>query len=310
MSGAADEKVTLRPNVDVEAAGGAEGAPRGSVGAAASREGNAPASEPAEVRATAASAADRAPADAADDRKPAAATPPPPRRTAGYGAVSDDVEQGARRHAQPTHADSEEADGRPSRSVRSGSDSGAHERASSAAPGAAPDPDGGGAARRRTRRVRAWGPSPCCVYYRVGALSVICEWRDSGGRKTRLFLGPYWAWLLATLSTLSAIAGVVYFVVVPDAPWTLRGTGLGLSGLSLVLLLATAMSDPGIFRRHTRPMADDWTWSEVAQSYRPPGTVYCQESEVLIEVRARATAAAAARPPLPLRLRAAPLPLR
>ena len=46
-----------------------------------------------------------------DDRKPAAATPSPPRRTAGYGAVGDDVEQGARRHAQPTHAGSEEADG-------------------------------------------------------------------------------------------------------------------------------------------------------------------------------------------------------
>ena len=187
--------------------------------------------------------------------------------------------------------------------MRSGSDSGAHGEQRRARRRPAPQRRRGAAAHAARARV---GAEPVLrVLPRRRALGHLRVARQRG-RKTRLFLGPYWAWLLATISALSAIAGVVYFVVVPNAPWTLRGPGLGLSGLSLVLLLATAMSDPGIFRRHTRPMVDDWTWSEVAQSYRPPGTVYCQESEVLIEVRARARArhhrrrrppAAAAAPP-------------
>ena len=50
----------------------------------------------------------------------------------------------------------------------------------------------------------------------------------------------------------SAIAGVVYFVVVPNAPWTLRGPGLGLSGLSLVLLLPRCHSWQGKRIHHPR----------------------------------------------------------
>lgn len=324
MNAVADETTSLRrpqdANIEEGPSAQPPGAPRGTFGAASSRDGNSVPPEPAPA------AASQCQAESLDDAtERSSPAMQQTGSTTGYGSLGNDLESGERwcvsripREDARMSADDGSSGGGDSGTASSKGDSGTRERLADGSDGAhthtsgqaakTPPPsrgsgdgsasarsggadsggggdtgDAGSSARRRTRRVRAWGPSPCCVYYRVGALSVVCEWRDSGGRKTRLFLGPYWPWLLATLTALSTVTCFVYLIVVPGVPWKLKGTGIGLSCLSLVLLLFTAMSDPGIFRRHARPMADDWTWSEVAQSYRPPGTVYCQESEVLIE---------------------------
>ena len=62
-----------------------------------------------------------------------------------------------------------------------------------------------------------------------------------------------------------------------------RIVGLSLSLTSMLALLFTGMSDPGIFPRHAKPLGEDWTYSEYAQSYRPEGVIYCQQCQVLIE---------------------------
>ena len=59
--------------------------------------------------------------------------------------------------------------------------------------------------------------------------------------------------------------------------------GVLLAALSNVFLALTALSDPGVFKRQPRPLAPDWTYAEFADSYRPPGTVFCHMTKVLIE---------------------------
>merc|ERR1712216_623780 len=106
---------------------------------------------------------------------------------------------------------------------------------------------------------------------------------DSYGHKKRIVLGPYWHFLLITLIVMSTITALIYASVLPRHLTVERSVGLGLSVLALVALMCTAMSDPGIYPRHSKPLEDSWTYSEYAQSYRPAGVIYCQQCQVLIE---------------------------
>ncbi|KAJ8612828.1 hypothetical protein CTAYLR_002058 [Chrysophaeum taylorii] len=126
----------------------------------------------------------------------------------------------------------------------------------------------------------------CCGLVRVrrvGMLYVVSEWTRSDGRKARLYLGPYWHFLLMTLALLTCIASFVYGRVVPDDWTVVRVVGLTLTVLSFVSLACTSLSDPGIFPRYFKRLEANWTYSEYAHSFRPPGTIFCQECQVLIE---------------------------
>lgn len=52
---------------------------------------------------------------------------------------------------------------------------------------------------------------------------------------------------------------------------------------SVVTLLLAGLTDPGVFKPVSEKKDELWTWSEQGKSYRPPGVVYCRESQVLIE---------------------------
>ena len=89
--------------------------------------------------------------------------------------------------------------------------------------------------------------------------------------------------MVVTAVTVSVITALVYHVVVPHSYPLLKLAGVGLAALSVVFLLCTALADPGVFKRHAQPLGPDWTYAEFADSYRPPGTIYCHMTKVLIE---------------------------
>lgn len=123
----------------------------------------------------------------------------------------------------------------------------------------------------------------CCGRVRrVGSLYVLAEW-STDGEKHRLYIGPYWHFLLLTLALLVCIASLIYLKVVPASWVAIRIVGVALAVLSIVSLVCTAVADPGIFPRYFKRLEPDWTYSEYAHSFRPPGTIFCQECQVLIE---------------------------
>jgi hypothetical protein len=137
--------------------------------------------------------------------------------------------------------------------------------------------------------------------------------RESGPTKVRWMVGPYWNMLIVTYSILLLISVLIYGVLVPRSiSFFTLSIGLNLTITTFVLLTMTACRDPGIFPRHTRPLVwrlaqlkntskrilrlslgvshtqwfvqeSDWTYSGQAGSFRPPKTIYCKETELLIE---------------------------
>ena len=143
---------------------------------------------------------------------------------------------------------------------------------------------------------------------RVGAMTVVYE-ATEGDAKRRLMVGPrvppgpcfilfmkrrapppttpcrYWHFLLVHFCVLAAVAAMVFGVVVPrgDGWVAARVVGLGLTALTFVALACTALADPGVFPRYFTRVKPDWTYSEYAHAFRPPGTIFCQECQVLVE---------------------------
>jgi hypothetical protein len=147
---------------------------------------------------------------------------------------------------------------------------------------------------------------------KIGKIIVLAEWMGSSGKRKRVVVGPYWYvpnlelgspdpltplsavfvhllcprprhFLLITLSIIGLITMLIYATVIPDHMVAERIVGLSMSLLSMAALLCTAMTDPGIYPRHAKPLDEKWTYSEYAQSYRPEGVIYCQQCQVLIE---------------------------
>lgn len=121
---------------------------------------------------------------------------------------------------------------------------------------------------------------------RIGAMIVVAEWIASdgrgGGARRRLLLGPYWHFLAAHVLVLALIAALVFGGVVPAHWHAARAVGLLLSVATVGALAATALVDPGVFPRYFSRVEPDWTYSEYAHAFRPPGTIFCQECQVLI----------------------------
>jgi len=133
--------------------------------------------------------------------------------------------------------------------------------------------------------------------------------REGCPTKVRWMVGPYWNMLIVTYSILLLISVLIYGVLVPRSiSFIYLSVGLNLTSTTFVLLTLTACRDPGIFPRHTRPLVcmrlltskhnsrdlikvlpntisqgSDWTYSGQAGSFRPPKTIYCKETELLIE---------------------------
>jgi hypothetical protein len=133
---------------------------------------------------------------------------------------------------------------------------------------------------------------------KIGNMLLLCEcsgcW-NSPNAPTRCFLGPFRAMFATTVATLGVIAMLVYgAVVAPTDEPAMFAIGVVLSSLNIILLVLTAVLDPGIFPRHTRPLVShfrlvdmanesfttthskhaDWTYSSMAQSFRPPTTLF------------------------------------
>uniref|UniRef100_A0A7S3K3M6 Palmitoyltransferase n=1 Tax=Aureoumbra lagunensis TaxID=44058 RepID=A0A7S3K3M6_9STRA len=126
----------------------------------------------------------------------------------------------------------------------------------------------------------------CCdkiKIQKIGNIFILAEWPRADGKKRRIVLGPYWHFLLVTLVVILSVSLMIYVVVIPTVFIAERVIGLSLTVLSASSLLCTALTDPGIFPRYSAPLAASWTYSEYAQSYRPPGVIYCQQCHVLIE---------------------------
>lgn len=118
---------------------------------------------------------------------------------------------------------------------------------------------------------------------KLGNIYILAEWSRSDGKKRRLVLGPYWHFLIITLAVVTSVSLMIYVWVIPSDEKLERIIGLSLTILAATSLLCTALNDPGIFPRYSKPLAQNWTYSEYAQSYRPPGVIYCQQCQVLIE---------------------------
>lgn len=123
----------------------------------------------------------------------------------------------------------------------------------------------------------------CGRVRKIGNIYVLTEWTTADGKKRRLVLGPYWHFLLVTIIVVASVCVMVYGFVVPVDCKIERVVGLTLTVLTLTSLLCTALNDPGIFPRYSKPLGPSWTFSEYAQSHRPPGVIFCQQCQVLIE---------------------------
>lgn len=122
-------------------------------------------------------------------------------------------------------------------------------------------------------REERWG---LVTVRKVGRMTILYD------GETRLLVGPYWTFLLFTMSLVAVVAASVYGFVVPASLVIVRAIGLVLTGLTFVLLLATSLADPGIAQRYHVPLDKSWSYSEYAQAWRPPGTIYCRHCHLLI----------------------------
>ena len=108
--------------------------------------------------------------------------------------------------------------------------------------------------------------------------------RPASGETQRWLAGPYWNMLLITYVYIALTTALTFFLVATftEFPYFFV-LGMALAIVSLVALSLTAFRDPGIFPSHSRPIGPHWSYSNQAQSFRPPNVIYCRECKLLIE---------------------------
>lgn len=74
-----------------------------------------------------------------------------------------------------------------------------------------------------------------------------------------------------------------YIMALPQLHWIFTAFGIVTLLFVLITLSLAACSDPGIFPRYSEKQGENWRWSKQAQSYRPPGVVFCRESQLLVD---------------------------
>ena len=118
---------------------------------------------------------------------------------------------------------------------------------------------------------------------RIGAMILLCE-TGTSGETQRWLAGPYWNMLLITYVYIALTTALTFFLVATftEFPYFFV-LGMALAIVTLVALSLTAFRDPGIFPSHSRPIGPHWSYSNQAQSFRPPNVIYCRECKLLIE---------------------------
>ena len=102
-------------------------------------------------------------------------------------------------------------------------------------------------------------------------------------KKIRFVAGPHWMMLTVTFIYLVVKCGLILGLVATYTRYpAVFIIYFILLMLTLVFLALAALRDPGIFPHHPRPLGRDWTYSNQAKSFRPPGVIYCRECKLLI----------------------------
>lgn len=124
----------------------------------------------------------------------------------------------------------------------------------------------------------------CCCGRKVGRMHVLCFKTDRDSIPRIFCMIPAcWTMMLLTYGLLIGISGVVFGLFIPYLHWAVYFPAIAFLLLVLGSLSATSCGDPGVFPRYHAPKESNWRWCEKSQSFRPPGIVFCSESQVLVE---------------------------
>lgn len=126
---------------------------------------------------------------------------------------------------------------------------------------------------------------PECCCRRVGNMIVVCESKGKQGEhRIDCLCGPYWP--VVTCFTFPAIIGVAILGAKQFwccVPVFLRLLYVLFALVPILSLAYTAFADPGMLRRQSEQPDKSWRYSDQAETYRPPGSVYCTEAQAVIE---------------------------
>ena len=131
---------------------------------------------------------------------------------------------------------------------------------------------------------------------RVGNMTILWQ-RPVGNRngdvnatddeppKILVVAGPLWfVTLFVTVPLIVGISTVLYTLYLRN----LEGVWIPIVwattlGICLICLAKTSLSNPGIFPRHSAPLADDWIWNDQTLTFRPPTTKYDPVCACMVE---------------------------
>tara|TARA_B110000208_G_scaffold187542_1_gene245691 strand:- start:668 stop:1330 length:663 start_codon:yes stop_codon:yes gene_type:complete len=129
-------------------------------------------------------------------------------------------------------------------------------------------------------------PPRMCYKRRLGRAYVVSESVDKHGRpRVDCMIPACWPCMVFTNVLVGGGSTVVlgYCVVQGTLHWSIVLVGVLLMALTLFCLGKTSCSDPGIFPRYRHPQKPNWAFNRRSKSYRPPGVVFCSETQALVQ---------------------------
>jgi len=127
-------------------------------------------------------------------------------------------------------------------------------------------------------------PPPPFYVRNVGRMYVLREKiQPDGLPKFICMVGPCWPMICITLGLIIGVSLAVFATCMSDIPIWLSILACTSLLVTIISFLFTACTDPGVQRRYTENTeGPSWTYSEQAQTFRPPGAVYDLEAQVVI----------------------------
>jgi len=122
----------------------------------------------------------------------------------------------------------------------------------------------------------------CCFSGMIGRLYV---WKCGRlwGERIWCMMGPCWPMMLLTFSLIIGIAGTTLFWASHYFHPIAIGCGFILLTINVTGLALTSCNNPGILKRHTeKPPGTNWKFHPKAKAYQPPGSKYCEETQVFV----------------------------
>ena len=129
-------------------------------------------------------------------------------------------------------------------------------------------------------------PPRGCYKRRMGQAYVVRESVDRRGRpRVDCMIPACWPCLLFTNVLVGGGSLVImgYAMLRGNVHWLVVLVGIFLAGITHFFLCKAGCSDPGIFPRYRHPQQPNWAFNRRSKSYRPPGVVFCSETQVLVE---------------------------